>query len=120
MPKDRFKIDLTKLKTYPISGRKNKVRRQDFAAPPSKGISFSDFYGSLPHILSGNSLRCVVDAIVSAHRKKKPVIAMMGSHVIKTGLNPVIIELLKRGIITAVALNGSGRSEEHTSELQSH
>ena len=108
MPKDKFKIDLAKLKTYPISRRKNKVRRQDFAAPPSKGISFSDFYGSLPNILSGNSLRCVVDAIVSAHKKKKPVIAMMGSHVIKTGLNPVIIELLKRGIITAVALNGSG------------
>ena len=101
-------IDLSKLKTYPISKRKSKVKHQDFAEPPSKGISFSDFYNSIPKILSGNSFRQVVDAIISAYKKKKPVIVMMGSHVIKCGLNPVIIELIKKKIITAVALNGSG------------
>ena len=108
MPRDKFAIDLAKLKTYPISKRKNKVRHQDFAKPPSKAASFSDFYNSLPNILSGNSFREVVSAICSARKKKKPVIAMMGSHVIKCGLNPVIIELMKKKIITAIVLNGSG------------
>jgi len=108
MSRDSFKIDLAKLKTYPISKRAHKVRHQDFAKPLSKGARFSDFYNSLPAILSGNTLRQVVEAIVAARKKKKPVIAMMGSHVIKCGLNPIIIELVKKGIITAVALNGSG------------
>ena len=108
MPKDKFDIDLAKLKTYPIARRKSKVKRQDFADIPSKGASFSDFYESLPSILAGNDLRNVVEAIVSAARKKRPVIAMMGAHVIKCGLNPVIIELIKKKVITAVAMNGSG------------
>ena len=103
-----MKIDLNKLKTYPISKRKSKVKCQDFAKIPSKGASFSDFYESLPNILSGNNFRQIVEAIVAAYKKKKPVIAMMGSHVIKCGLNPVIIELIKKKIITAIALNGSG------------
>jgi len=108
MPKDRFEIDLAKLKTYPISKRKSKVRHQDFAKPLSKGANFSDFYNSLPNILSGTNFKQVVDAIVTSFKKKKPVIAMVGSHVIKCGLNPLIIELIKRKVITAVALNGSG------------
>ena len=108
MSKDKLYIDLAKLKTYPIARRKSKVKRQDFADIPSKGASFSDFYESLPSILAGNDLRNVVEAIVSATRKKRPVIAMMGSHVIKCGLNPVIIELIKKKVITAVAMNGSG------------
>lgn len=101
-------IDLSKLKTYPIAKRKSKVSHKDFAKLPSKGASFSDFYNSLPNILSGASFRQVVDAVISARKKKKPVIAMMGSHVIKCGLNPVIIELINKKVITAIALNGSG------------
>ncbi len=108
MSKDKIDMDLAKLKTYPISKRKSRVRRQDFAKPASKGASFSDFYDSLPNVLAANDLKQVVDAIISARKKKKPVIAMMGSHVIKCGLNPVIIELIKKDIITAIALNGSG------------
>ena len=108
MPKDKLDIDLAKLKTYPIDRRKSKIKHQDFAKAPSKERSFSDFIDSLPNILTGESFRKVVDAIVSARKKKKPVIAMMGSHVIKCGLNPVIIELIKKKIITAIALNGSG------------
>ena len=108
MPKDKTKIDLTKLKTYPISKRKSNVRYQDFAKEPSKGKTFSKFYDSLPSILTGNSFREIVDSICAAHKKKKPVILMMGSHVIKCGLNPVIIELIKKKVVTALALNGSG------------
>jgi hypothetical protein len=108
MPRYKIGIDLTKLKTYPISKRKSKVSYQDFAKPPSKGMRFSDFYDSLPSILSGNNFRQIVDAIVSAHKKKKPVVVMMGSHVIKCGLNPVIVELIQKKIITAISMNGSG------------
>lgn len=108
MPKDKLEINLAKLKTYPISKRKNKVKYQDFAKPPSKGASFSDFYNSLPNILSGTNFRNIVDAIVSARKNKKPIIVMLGSHVIKCGLNPVLIELIKNDIITAIAMNGSG------------
>lgn len=108
MPKDKFEINLSKLKTYPISKRKSKVAHQDFAKSPSKNIGFSEFYDSLPNILSGSNFRQVVDAIIAAYKKKKPVIVMMGSHVIKCGLSPVIIELIKKNVITAVAMNGSG------------
>ncbi|MDP2921603.1 MAG: hypothetical protein Q8O12_04485 [Candidatus Omnitrophota bacterium] len=108
MPKDKIKINLDKLKTYPISKRKCKVRHEDFAKPPVKAASFADFYSSLPNILTGAGFKSVVDAIVSANAKKKPVIFMMGAHVIKCGLNPVIIELMKKKVITAISLNGAG------------
>jgi len=108
MPRDKIKINLDKLKTYPISKRICKVKYEDFARPPVKGASFSDFYSSLPNILVGTGFKSVVEAIVSAHAKKKPVIFMMGGHVIKCGLNPVIIELMKKKVITAISLNGAG------------
>lgn len=101
-------IDLNKLKTYSISKRNSKVKYQDFAKPPLKGAKFSDFYDSLPNILAGVNFKAIVDSIVSAKKKKKPVIFMMGAHVIKCGLNPVIIELLKNKVISCIALNGAG------------
>ena len=105
---EKIKINLDKLKTYPISKRKCKVRREDFAKPPLKSVSFSDFYDSLPNILAASNFKSIVEAIVSAYKKKKPVIFMMGAHVIKCGLNPVIIELMKKKVITAICLNGAG------------
>ncbi|MFA4991660.1 MAG: hypothetical protein WC569_03675 [Candidatus Omnitrophota bacterium] len=108
MAENKISIDLNKLKTYPLSKRRCKVRKEDFAKPPLKAASFSDFYNSLPGILAGSDLKAAVDAVVSARRKKKPVIFMMGAHVIKCGLNPVIIELIKKDVITAIALNGAG------------
>jgi len=108
MLRDKIAINLSKLKTYPISKRRHKVKYQDFAGVPSKGASFSDFYNSFPSILSANDFRRVVDAVIAARKKKRPIVAMMGSHVIKCGLNPVIIELIKKKVITAIALNGSG------------
>ena len=108
MARDKIKINLDKLKTYPISKRKCKVKHEDFAKPPSKAATFSDFYNSLPNISAGVDFKAVVDAIVLAYNKKKPVIFMMGAHVIKCGLNPVIIELMKKKVITAVCLNGAG------------
>jgi deoxyhypusine synthase len=108
MALEKIRINLDKLKTYPISKRKCKVKYQDFAKPPLKGVSFSDFYNSIPNILIGQDFKSLVDAIVLACNKKKPVIFMMGAHVIKCGLNPVIIELMKKKVITAISLNGAG------------
>lgn len=99
---------MRKVRTYPIRRRKNKVRRQDFAALPKKGISFKKFWNGLPGILAGNDIKQVVDKIIAARKKNKPVIFFMGAHVIKCGMNPVIIELLKRGVISLIGLNGAG------------
>jgi len=102
------KIDLTKLKTYSLKGRESKVRINDFSRPHAKGGSFSDFFSSLPNILGAQHLKDVVAAIVQARRDKRPVMLGMGAHSIKVGLNPVIIDLMERGIITSLALNGAG------------
>lgn len=101
-------INPNKVKTYSLNKRYSKVEIGDFAKPPAAGRSFASFYHSLPNILKAKDLRAVVDAIVSARKKKKSVILMMGAHVIKCGLNPIIIELLKKKIITCIALNGAG------------
>ncbi len=68
---------------------------------------FSKFLASLPDILAGNSIRDVINAIAKAANKNRPVVMAIGAHVIKCGLSPIIIDLMKRGIITAVAMNGS-------------
>ena len=101
-------INLTKLKTYPLASRRSKVRHDEFARACVKGESFAKFYESLPDILAVKNLRVLVDAIVAARKKRKPVLWMMGAHVIKVGLNPLLIQLLRQRIVTAIALNGAG------------
>ncbi|MFH1655375.1 MAG: hypothetical protein ABH954_02045 [Candidatus Omnitrophota bacterium] len=102
------KINLRKIKTYSLGKRKSTVNLKDFAAIYKKGNSFRRFYQDLPHVLKAQDLRNVVNAVVGAKKKKKPVIFMLGAHVIKCGLSPIIIELINRGIIDCVALNGAG------------
>lgn len=101
-------LNLNKVKTYSIKARYSKVRKEDFAQAPGRGKSFSSFYNSLPNILKAKDIRAIVKAIVEARRRRKSVIFMAGAHVIKCGLNPVLIELMKRKIITCIALNGAG------------
>jgi hypothetical protein len=104
----RHRVDLRKIKTIALDGRKCKVTIKDFAKPAKKGASFAEFCDSLPRILAADNLRAVADAVVAAHRKKGMVIIMMGAHVIKCGLSPLVIDLMKRKIVKAVALNGAG------------
>jgi hypothetical protein len=101
-------IDLSRIRTIPLQTRKNKVALERFARPPQPGRSFADFLSSLPKILAGEDFRKVVEAIVKTHRNGCPVIVGMGAHVIKCGLSPIVIDLMQRGVVTAVALNGSG------------
>ena len=101
-------INVSDLKTYPLKKRYSKVRVSDFARPWQRGGSFQTFCATLPDILAVKTLRAVAGAIVQAHRKKRPVIAGIGAHVVKVGLAPIIIDLMERGIVTAVAMNGAG------------
>jgi hypothetical protein len=101
-------IELDQIKTYSITTRDNKVNiREHFAQPPAAGMSFEAFFDSLPRLLGADSLRGVVDAVVTAREKGRPVILAMGGHVIKCGLQPVLKKLIEADIITAVAMNGS-------------
>jgi len=101
-------LDIAKLKTYPLASRRSTVSLAAFARPCRKGGSFQEFYESLPDLLAAKQLRVVVDAIVQAHRKRKTVLWMFGAHVIKVGLSPLLIQLIRRKVITAIALNGAG------------
>ena len=100
-------VSLKKLKTYPISKRTSKVEIALTAAPHKAGQSFSDFIRNLPGILAAKDFRAVVTAIVNARKRKRPVILGMGAHPIKVGLSPLIIDLMNKGIITAIATNGA-------------
>lgn len=106
----KFKqIDLARIKTISIRTRRSKVAPKDFARvidPTTSSIR--DFVDSLPRILVANDLRALVEDIVESRRKKKPVILMMGAHVIKVGLSPIIIDLVRRGVVTHVAMNSAG------------
>jgi len=101
-------INTCKIKTYSVKSRLSKVSQEDFARIPAKGKSFSGFLDSLPNILKAKDLRAVSSDIIAARRKKKAVIFMCGAHVIKCGLNPVLIELIRKKVITCICLNGAG------------
>ncbi|MGE3540908.1 MAG: hypothetical protein AB7N91_26160 [Candidatus Tectimicrobiota bacterium] len=101
-------VDLSQIRTIPLQARQNKVALEWCAAPPEPGRSCHDLIMGLPDILAGRDFRQVVQAIVRARRQGRPVILGMGAHVIKCGLSRVIIDLMRRRILTAVALNGAG------------
>lgn len=101
-------INLRKVKTYSVRKRFSKVRSADFAKPPLAGASFRRFLDSLPKTLKADDFRQVIEAMVKAHRSNRQVIFMAGAHVIKCGLNPIVIELIKKKVITCICLNGAG------------
>jgi hypothetical protein len=104
----KFKqIDLTRVKTISIKKRKSKVRPVDFARPVDRGASFREFTDSLPRILASEELNCLVNDILTANSRKKPVILMMGAHVVKVGLSPIIVDLLKQKVLTHIAMNSA-------------
>ena len=101
-------LDFRRIRTYPLRERDNKVHLNELARVWQKGGSFAAFLDSLPKILVGNDFRAVVDATVAAVRNQRPVIVMMGAHPIKCGLNPILIDLIRRAVVNAVAFNGAG------------
>ncbi len=105
--------DLTRLRTVPIARRPNKVAAGEFAHPPAEDRSFHAFLEALPDILVARDFRRVVSAVVHASREKKGVVLMVGGHVVKTGLSPVLIDLMRRGIVTHLAMNGSAAIHDY-------
>lgn len=100
-------IDPAKIRTVPLAARPNKVRAAEFARAPGDARGFRDFLDALPDILQARSFRAVADAMATAAREGRGVLCMFGGHVIKTGLAPVLIDLMERGAITHLACNGS-------------
>lgn len=105
-PPEYREADVTKLRTVPIAQRSNKVDPTLLARTPAGDRSFAAFWRALPDVLASRDLRFVVDRLVAA-AGQRGVLVMLGGHVIKTGLGPLLIELLRRRVITHVAMNGS-------------
>jgi hypothetical protein len=95
-------------KTYPLTGRSSLVRKQLLGRPTRKGVRLSSFIDGLPDILAARSLKDIVARTVRAHKGNKTIVIGMGAHFIKVGLSPLIIDFMRRGIVSAVALNGAG------------
>jgi hypothetical protein len=108
MPFEYREFDLTGVRTYPLASRASKARAEDFARPVTAGASMADWFDSLPSILGGRDLRRVIGAIVEAKRRGGGIIWGLGAHVIKTGVSPIVIDLMERGYVSALAMNGAG------------
>lgn len=100
-------LELHAVKTYPLTSRPSKVSLDDFANPVQGDSSLKDFLTSFPNILAVQNLRQIASHMARARELRKPIIWGLGGHVIKTGLSPIIIDLMKRGFVTAIAVNGS-------------
>ncbi len=116
-------IDLSSVKTYSATERKSKVTTDLEAVPPWPGMQIEEFLNGLPAILKAEDLKKIAKAVVNAKFKKKPVIVMLGGHVIKTGCSPILADLADKGYITHFASNGSAAIHDtelarfgHTSE----
>lgn len=104
----RRPIDLSKVSTHSIFRRKNLVSVANFARPLQGNSSIEDFLKSLPDVLAGRDFTALLEAIVRARKRGKPVIAALGAHVVKCGLSPLIIDLIARRVITGIAMTGAG------------
>ncbi|MBI4718147.1 MAG: hypothetical protein HY763_10110 [Planctomycetes bacterium] len=100
-------IDAARLRTYSIRQRRHKAASPAAALLPEAGASASDLIASLPRYLGAEAFRQVVAAIVAAVRNDRPVVAAFGAHVIKVGCGPILVDLMRRGVIKAVAANGA-------------
>ena len=101
------------MRTVPVAVRPNKVSARDFAQPPGDDGSFRAFLHALPDVLVARDFRAVVSAIVAATGRSRAVVVMLGGHVVKTGLAPVLIDLMQRKVVTHVAMNGSGAIHDY-------
>jgi hypothetical protein len=101
-------FDLSGVRTYPLKSRPSKARAEDFARPYQAGTGVPGFLDSLPSVLAARDFRAVVTAMAEARRAARGIVWGIGGHVIKTGLSPVLIDLMERGFVSALATNGAG------------
>ena len=101
-------FDLTGVRTYPLATRKSKANAADFARVYQRGSGVAGLIGSLPNILAAADFKAVVDAIVAARAAERGIVWGLGAHVLKTGLSPILVDLMERGFVSAIATNGAG------------
>jgi hypothetical protein len=99
--------DLSHLRTVPVAGRHNKVNQRLLASPPGQDHSFAAFLSSLPDVLAARDLRQIVESVARARRERRGVILLLGGHVVKVGLGPLVNTWLASGIVTHIAMNGA-------------
>jgi hypothetical protein len=104
----RAKLDVRRARTYPLQRRPSKVAAAALGGALQPGLRFSEWLARLPNILAGADLRFAADSIVQARARGRGVALGMGAHPIKVGLSPLIIDLMERGVLTSIALNGAG------------
>jgi hypothetical protein len=100
------------VRTVPIARRPNKVRAEEFAKPPGEDGSFAAFLGALPDVLAARDFLALARDIANA-AGKRGVVVMVGGHVVKTGLAPILIDFMRRGIITHLAMNGAAAIHDY-------
>ena len=100
-------FDLSDIQTYPLDARRNKARTEDFARPLGAVTGISTFVDALPNILAAADFKAVIGALIEARSTGGGIVWGLGAHVIKTGLGPVLIELMERGFVSALATNGA-------------
>jgi hypothetical protein len=108
-------IDLSGLRTYNAAQRVSKVTTRLEGRPPYAGMSMADFLNGLPAVLKADAFKAVAQAVVDAREAAKPVVMMLGGHVVKTGCNPILIDMAAKGYVTHFASNGS--AAVHDTEL---
>ncbi len=106
LPYEEF--DLSGIQTYPLKSRQSRVRIEQFAKPYAPGSGARGLFDSLPAVLAASDFKDAIAAIRTARQADRPIIWGIGAHVIKTGLSPVLIDLMERGFVSAIATNGAG------------
>jgi hypothetical protein len=105
--------DLSAVRTVPVGRRPNKVSAGEFAHPPGADRSFAAFLRALPDVLVARDFRLVVDAIAAAATHERGIVVMLGGHVVKTGLAPLLVDLMQRRVVTHLAMNGSAAIHDY-------
>jgi len=113
-------LDFSDLKTVSLQERGGKVRTADFGSAHEPGATIAQWVNSLPRVLAAESFRAVVEAVWAARRKERAIIWGLGGHVIKCGLAPVLVDLMRRGYVTAFTLNGSAAIHDFEIALAGH
>lgn len=112
--------DLSELRTVALSARGGKVRTRDFAAAAKPGRSRAELLDSMPKLLAADALRGVVAAMEEARARKRAIVWAIGGHVIKCGLAPVLLDLMRRGFATAFVMNGAAAIHDLEFALAGH
>ncbi len=105
---ENIELNKRKLTTYPLASRPSKVSINHFARKLTGEESVAGLLDKLPGFLAADDLKNIINAIISAHRQQRPILLGMGAHVIKVGLTPLILQLVEKGVLSGIALNGAG------------